>query len=505
MTWTYPDLMALPASLYAELVDWMNECPSKLNSAPIRRPSSSEVDKADVALGKFGKTSSTLQTQVRGFDSVLQQAGVNIGPAAKAIDEISAASGKTAGELGKLATAGLVVGTAMAAWEFGRAIAGFFKLDEAIGAATARLFGFGDVASEVAGAQQDTINRALAQGAPLGISFAEALAYNTTKLKERREVLKETAKADKAVAEAWTELTSIGGSYSATLAGMNPAHVTAIQQYLDMGVSQGVLATAYGYTTSQIKAVAGAMAEATAADKAWLESMKAAAAEAELYASILTNVLQKAITDTAAIDAKATAQLTAQTDARVTSILAEQAARDTIAAKYLPQVDKTTAAWNRMQTQLAALQKEKVGDIDITARQQVIYDEYLEAGMKVAQAADQMAAGHDRTAAATTRASQAAGVYMNQLHMLVTDPKLAAFFGPGPQGAVATTLYSGGQAGITPEMAAAMAAGQFINTAGVGAVHINISHPLGTPQAIAQAVGNALTPGIMQGRKLSGS
>jgi hypothetical protein len=96
---------------------------------------------------------------------------------------------------------------------------------------------------------------------------------------------------------------------------------------------------------------------------------------------------------------------------------------------------------------------------------------------------------------------------MNQFSLLISDPNMAGFFGLDPKGSVANTLWGGGQAGITPEMAAAMAAGQFINTAGVGAVHntFNISQPLGTPDAIAKAVNQALTPRIMQGAKLSGS
>ncbi len=471
-----------------------------------------EVGKADAALGKFGGTSQTLQKQVGAFDSVLQKAGINIGPTAKAIDEISAASGKTAGELGKLATAGLVVGTAMAAWDFGRAIAGFFKLDDAIGKATASWLGWGDVAAQTAGAQADTIAAANKLGAATN-NYATAIAFLTKKHKERLDAVKDMNDADLKSGEAWAELNSAGATYTETLGTMNAADVEAIKLHLANGAQQSVLAAAYGYTSTQIRAVDASLKAAVEADKAWLDGMKAADEEAKLYAATLTNLLQKAVQDTTALDENATAKLTALTDARVKSILAEQAARDTIAAKYLPQVDATTEAWNRMQTQLAALQKEKVGDIDISARQQVIYDEYLESALNVAKAADTMAAGHDRTTAATERATTAAGVYMNQLHMLVDDPKLAAFFGNSAQGAAANTLYGGGANALTPEMAAAMAAGQFINTAGVGAyqrervapITINVTQPLGTPQAIASAVGQALMPGVKQGAKLSGS
>lgn len=149
----------------------------------------------------------------------------------------------------------------------------------------------------------------------------------------------------------------------------------------------------------------------------------------------------------------------------------------------------------------------------------------------------------DASAAATDRATKATGVYMNQLHMLVDDPKLAAFFGNTAQGSVANTLYGGGANGMTPEMAAAIAAGQFIVRAGVGVPGRAAGGPVtagqpymvgehgpelfvpgksgsiatgagavtntfyvnGTAQDTARAIADILTRQIMQGRKLSGS
>lgn len=468
-----------------------------------------EVKKADDALGTFGKTSTTLQTQVKGFDSVLQQAGINVGPAAKAIDEIAGAAGKTATELGGLATAGLVVGTAIAAWEFGRAIAGFLGLDKAIADSTASLLGWGDVQAETAGAVQDTLDRAKALGFET-TSYSAAIAFLTTKQKERLAASKEANDADEKTKQAMVELNSVGGSLTATLDTMSGTVVEAVKYYLAAGVAQGALATAYGLTSAQVKAIADSMKEAEAADKAWLEGMKAAAAEAQLYADVLSGVLAKAIKDTADADARAVAKLTAKTDAITESILAESAARESL-TQTATTSDVLTTAWERMNKQLADLQKNKQGDVDITARQQVIYNEFTATQHKEAEAVDKATQAFWKAREAVKAkgdevetATKKTGVYMQQLHMLVDDPKLAAFFGGNAQGAVATTLYSGGQAGITPEMAAAMAAGQFINTAGVGAVHINITQPLGTPEAIAKAVSGALTPSVLQGRKLSG-
>jgi len=345
-----------------------------------------EATKVDRTVDAFGKTATTASgstkqwsTAISQVDSLLGQVGINIGQTGKALDEVAAASGKTASQLGAVATAGLVVGTAMAAWNFGRAIAGWLDLDKSIGNATASLLGWGNLAAETSGAKQDAINAAIAKGGENIRTYADAVAYLTEWQKKRIAATKEMLDADIKSGEAWAELNSAGATYAETLTTMNAVDVEAIKGYLANGAQQSVLAAAYGYTAAQIRAVADAMADVIAKDKAWLDGMKAAAAEADLYASVLTGVLAKAITDMAAADAKATVAITQQTDARVKSILAEQTARDTLAAKWTGQTDALTAAWQTMQAQLAALSREQVGNIDTTARQQVIWDTYTHA------------------------------------------------------------------------------------------------------------------------------
>ena len=295
-------------------------------------------------------------------------------------------------------------------------------------------------------------------------------------------------------------------------------------------------------TAAAKKASAEATAELTKQDNLWLEGLKAADAEATAYAGVLRDQLKTAIDQTADADKRALAALTAKTDAVAATIISNGLLRNS-QTETTTSVNDLTTAWGRMQAALATLEKQKKGDIDVTASQKKIYDEFLESELKAAQAVDAANAKiaetpkkMDDAAAATDRATKAAGVYMNQLTMLVTDPKLAAFFGTDAKGAVANTLYGGGGNGLTPEMAAAMAAGQFINTAGVGSVQrraaggpvnagqpylvgergpemfvpgrsgaiapngtgapsivINVTQPLGSPDAIARAVADALT------------
>jgi len=101
-----------------------------------------------------------LQGAFSQVDSVLASVGVHAGPQIKALSEIGAASGKTAADLGIVATSGLAMGVGMAAWGLTRAAMEFFELDEAVSITWAKLLGFGDVAAEVAGANADKLAEA---------------------------------------------------------------------------------------------------------------------------------------------------------------------------------------------------------------------------------------------------------------------------------------------------------------------------------------------------------
>jgi hypothetical protein len=475
------------------------------------------VDKADAKLQAFGKSAEKTSAATSQWskalgqaDSILAQSGIHVGSAAKALDELTAVSGKSVAELGAVGTAASLAGAALAGWEFGRAIAGWLGTDDAIGNATASLLGYASVADEIAGAQQDTITKALSLGATAGISYAAAIAFITEKEKARLKVVKEQGEAQEKTKEAMVELNSAGVGWAGTLDTIDGATVEAIKHYLEAGVSQAALATAYGLTAVQVKAVAESLKAAEAADKAWLEGMKAAAAEAELYRDVLARLASDGIDKTTTANDRAVAALSKKTDAITASILAESAARESL-NRSTQTYDSQTTAWMKMTQQLAELERQKVGDIDTTARQQVIYNEYTDTLLREARAQDAATAATrnapaalDATAAATGRATQAAGVFMNQLHMLVDDPKLAAFFGGGAQGAVATTLFSGGQGGITPEMAAAMAAGQVINTAGVGAIH-NTFNVNGTATDVARQISTELMRTLKAGGKVASS
>jgi len=231
------------------------------------------ADKTGKALVKMGDSSSkaaapvrSLQTSFGQFDSVLSAMGINVGPVVKGIDEIASASGKTAAQLGTLATAGLAVGAAFAGWKLGRIVADLAGTDEIIGNTVAKWLGWGDVAKETAGAVADAIAIARTRTTEDIQTIDQAIAVNNNWMKEHKKQSKEHAKEAKENAEAYkaweaatAAITVAGQDWEAVLRRMNPEIVEASKFYLEAGVSQNTLKDAYAMTESQIKAVASAL------------------------------------------------------------------------------------------------------------------------------------------------------------------------------------------------------------------------------------------------------
>src|SRR4051812_48335078 len=107
--------------------------------------------------GKSASTTNSAVTAMRQFDGVLSSVGVNINQQIRAMDDLAAASGKTADQIGALGTAGLVAGAAMAGWDLGRHIAGWFDLDNIISKSAATVLDWGNVSAETAGAKADVL------------------------------------------------------------------------------------------------------------------------------------------------------------------------------------------------------------------------------------------------------------------------------------------------------------------------------------------------------------
>lgn len=108
-----------------------------------------------------------LKGELMKFDGILSSMGINLSGPIRAIGELGDMAGKTVGQVGMIGTAGAALGAGYAGWQVGRMIADFFGLDEAIGNATAKLMGWGDLAGEEAAAGAEALNGQLSYQANL--------------------------------------------------------------------------------------------------------------------------------------------------------------------------------------------------------------------------------------------------------------------------------------------------------------------------------------------------
>lgn len=168
------------------------------------------VDGADAKLRKFTSSTTSHDTASRQFNSTTDRGansfgqlaqglseadrtlgtfGVHIQHEIHALEEISAASGKTASEIGLIGTATFTAAAAMGGWELGRKIAELFDLDQKVVSLADHLFNQG-LAAQTAGAKQDTINRAIKDGADATITYTEAVQFNIAAANRHTEALK---------------------------------------------------------------------------------------------------------------------------------------------------------------------------------------------------------------------------------------------------------------------------------------------------------------------------
>lgn len=215
----------------------------------------------------------TLTASMRQFDSVLGTAGIHLGPAAKAIEEIGAASGKSAKDFGLFASAGLVASTAMAAWTVGRGAVALLKwfnvdLDQAIGNATAKWLGWGDLVGATAGANADVLALASKHAERTITDINEARAINQKWVDDLKKHAKEVAQANEDQAKAMDTVRIAGQNNDAVLRTMSASTVAAAKAALDHGVALDTVRTAYRLTESQIAAVKAALEAEQEAAKA---------------------------------------------------------------------------------------------------------------------------------------------------------------------------------------------------------------------------------------------
>lgn len=179
------------------------------------------------------------------------------------------------GPLGALAVA---IGAVVAAYKIGQteAVSGFFEnlglrlqgfsAEEARAAIESRklneeLLKQADAAHKTAQAAQAAEAAAAAAAKEAEAKRVAAVETKNLQVMEqaRAHILAKTEAESKKLAAAQAELKSSGDSWKLTVQAMDQTQVAAIKGYLEAGVAQGTLATAYGVTATQITAVAKAL------------------------------------------------------------------------------------------------------------------------------------------------------------------------------------------------------------------------------------------------------
>jgi hypothetical protein len=490
-----------------------------------------EVVKAEKQLNLFGTTTVTtgkavatmatttassapkvgeLSQAYKQFDGVLQAAGLNIGPAVKGIEDIAAASGKTASQLGALGSAGLVVGAALAGWNTGRAIAEFLGLDKAIADTTASLLGWGDLAGETAAAKMDTMSRASVNAGRAITDYDEAIRINNKSLKDRNETLEANAKAAKKAAEetakarqkeidANQEILLLYQDHNLVLAEMDQRLKIKIQRDLEHGAAQEAVALTLGATKSEMAAVVFAMERKAEAQKKLIALDKESAEALKQEAAAIKAVADKLIGNDIIQQAGRLSEAIKSLGGNVANLRTEQ----------LEELEKTMlAAVDAMARsgQLTKQQSSEFMQLAIAARTaldalkplaKVIEEDLVQAQWDYVAALDAANAKAAEVPPAMTPAKDsfdAIGASAQQASSSIFQMSAELY------NAIRAAQNADAMNALVPAWGITHPApGQGIIRNVQPSVQVNVNSPLGTPDQIARAVGNAVTGSYSSG------
>jgi len=433
---------------------------------------SGATDKSTPKVGKFQQAFSE-------FDAVLAAAGIKIGPAIKAIDEIGAAMEKTAGSLGLLAKGGLILGTFTAAFETTRGVVKTFfpELDNAIARNVSSWMGWGDVAEQTAGAVADAIALAQTRTTTAVTTMSQAVAVNNQWLADHKKHAEDAAKADKEWREATERLMIAGQSWQAVLRRIPDDIEKAAIAKLRLGAAAEDVRISFKLTESQIAALQSAL-------KAEEEQLKAT---------------EKAHKETAAEIAKYWDGVGAIVD-QVFGIDKLQAA-----TKWVDAIDAMGGSVNHLRTaELEQLQQAMLDGIDALARSGQLTSQQSSEFTKLAIAANVALAALKPVVTVTEDLVKAQWEYVTALDEEARAQAAAAGEAKkkteAQDSALANRPIGGGlfpnaivgQNGVAyDQYGRPVVPGGAMS--GLPIVNVNITQPLGTPDAIARAIGSAMT------------
>jgi hypothetical protein len=402
-----------------------------------------------------------------------------------------------------------------------------------------------------------------------GQAAAAATDIELPKQEKRVVLTKAEEEAAKKLADAMVELNSAGQSWQGTLDTIDGAVVEAIKYYLAAGVSQKALATAYGLTETQVRAVATSISELSklqaATDAQQMASYAAkikmldtvAAANAKAYGteeqvaalqrldaqelaltkSVYDNITSekdrmKLIEDYGkaheAISAKIIALENQRKDVVNAAVLAELDAQTKLNAAYgltaSGGIAQQITAYDTLQKGLDALHAKKVAGIDQTQQENLLYKQYTDALLAsakadddAAQAAARKATALDKTVASLNAATAATRTYAasnaagGSTGGSFQAPSFAGYT-PGYTPTFQLPKYSLAEGGVGDfgSGTLAMLHGKeaivpLANASGMGVTQHIVIHVNGTAADVARQVSDEIMRAAMRGQQFGAS
>lgn len=448
------------------------------------------MDRAGGRLADFGNQAgnstapkiTTLSGAIRTFDNVLDAAGIHIATERKALADLEETAGRTASQLGVLATAGLAAGAALVGWRIGTFIAGFAGVKDAVDDAINALTGFVPKAAE-AGAKQDVLARASEHSHRAITDFNEAVKIE---IEYAARLALERGRSADAAHDSFVQEAALQKELREA---RSRGDIPALTHDIDLHIlSQQELSRKYGLTTTAIQYFINKLKEQEAASKeAQRAQEELAKGWAQFYDWAADQEAARQAQLKAGFDAWRTEAKAIEANAGVLDTLLRKAAYDVALAEDEAR-DKTAGLTAALQNVPAVAEPAATGLLSLGS-----------AAMSAAGGFFAMSAELYNA----IRAAQAAESAFNKDRFLQTG--LSGFIGYAPRATggpvTAGGSYLVGERG--PELFRPNASGTIL-PAGAGAVAItNVFNIVDTESNIARRVSDHLTRSIMTARKLS--
>lgn len=318
--------MAMTGVLKADFSEFVSETTKAQAAVKGMEDSAKKTEAAlsNMSEGAVGQTH-TLRDSFGQVDQVLSASGVNVGKYARGLMEIGDMAGKTASQIGALATGASIFGALMAGWQFGTWIAGWTGLADAVEKYADSLSG---LPAEVAAAKQDVINFAIQNGASLTISYTDAIKFNTAAVQHN---IAANINWNGILTEAiWA------------VRGLSAAKIAEIEIAQRAGASTEQLTTEYGLSALALKELAIQQREVAKAAREHQQEVDALEKSYAKLTSEIKNANQMAI-----FEKDADTQRRREENQRQLDLMERDARLNADRAEFDDREERTGAPWER--------------------------------------------------------------------------------------------------------------------------------------------------------------